>query len=77
MYGGKNVRSKIKESGTSKIEKNNAASWTFSESYKFSIFTLHWLSIPKSFQRLIQKITVKTVALEHLILTEITTQLQS
>lgn len=58
------------------MEKNNAKSWTFSESYS-SIFTLHVLSIPKSFQRLLQWITAKTVALEHLILTEITTSLQS
>lgn len=73
MCGGKNIRSKIKESGTSKIQKNNATSWTFSESYS----SIHVLGTPKSFQRLLQQITVKTVILEHLILTEITTQLQS
>lgn len=75
MCGGKNT-GKIKESRTLKMEKNNAKSWAFSESYS-SIFTLHVLSIPKSFQRLLQWITAKTVALEHLILTEITTLLQS
>jgi len=34
MCGGKYVRSRIKESRTYKrVEKNNARSWTFSESY--------------------------------------------
>lgn len=58
------------------MEKNNATSWTFSKSYS-SIFTLHVVSVPKSFQKLLQWTTVKTEALEHLILTEITTRLQS
>lgn len=58
------------------MEKNNATSWTFSKSYS-SVFTLQVVSVPKSFQKLLQWITVKTVALEHLVLTETATRLQS
>lgn len=74
MFKGKNTRSKIKESGTLKWRKTTQESWVESNS---SIFTLHILRVPKSFQRLLQWITVKTLTLEHLIQTEITTLLQS
>ena len=64
-----------------KLEKNNARSWTFSESYS-CVFTPHILSVPKCFQRLLQWLTWKELKirvycqewlLEYLTLTKITT----